>query len=151
MKEHQTFTDQIMAEQENQEHGENAKKALNDKVIDEHVKILNKRANDNFEAIKHRDDILEEGKMIKQFETFLETAPQTVLQLYIIFQLEPSEVTLTQWRTLAKCFIFFLMGAMSNYLGPTKVSCYLIKIFSTYKLLCLHYEMLYFEDPWSIF
>ena len=77
MRQHKIFTDQVLTEQESQEEGKTSKKALKKESIAEHVKILNKRANDHFEAIKHRDEILDEGKMIKQFETFLETAPQT--------------------------------------------------------------------------
>ena len=106
---------------EQETHG---KSALEKETIDKHVQDVKRYAKDNFEAIEDRDRILDEAKTMAQYETFLETAPQTVLQLYIIFQLENSEdITWTQWRTLIKSFIFFLMGAMTNYLGPTKVSC----------------------------
>ena len=54
------------------------------------------------------------------FETFLETAPQTVLQLYIVMQ-QAEEVSKTQINTLVKSFLLFVVGAMKNYLGPTKV------------------------------
>ena len=117
-KEHEKFTDQVLDE-------ENArgKIALEKETIDNHVKVLNKRADENLEAIEHRDQILDEAKTIAQFETFLETAPQTILQLYIFFQIDNVEdITWTQWITLIKSFSFFLMGAMTNYLGPTKVS-----------------------------
>ena len=60
---------------------------------------------------------------MNELETFLETAPQTILQLYIFFQIDDvDKITLLQWITLIKSFSFFLMGAMTNYLGPTKVS-----------------------------
>ena len=116
--EHEKFTDQVLDEQ-----NARGKIALEKETIDNHVKVLNKRADENLEAIEHRDQILDEAKTIAQFETFLETAPQTILQLYIFFQIDDvDEITLLQWITLIKSFSFFLMGAMTNYLGPTKVS-----------------------------
>ena len=93
----------------------------------EHVKILNKRANDNFEAVKHRDDILEEGKMIKQFETFLETAPQTVLQLYIIFQLEP--LVLASLRYLSKCLVTWYQQKLGIFMSTPLIYMYIYLIF----------------------
>ena len=106
---------------EQEDHG---KSSLKKETIDKHVQDVKSYAKDNFEAMEERNRILDETKTMAQYETFLETAPQTVLQLYIIFQMGNSEViTWTQWRTLIKSFTFFLMGAMTNYLGPTKVSC----------------------------
>ena len=117
-KEHEKFTDQVLDEQTDR-----GKDALGEDIIEKHVQTLNKRADENYEAIEHRDQILDEAKTIAQFETFLETAPQTILQLYIFFQIDDvDEITLLQWITLIKSFSFFLMGAMTNYLGPTKVS-----------------------------
>ena len=116
VKEHEMFTDKVLTEQK--DHG---KYALDKATIDKHVKTLNKSARAHLEGIEHRDKILEVAKDVQQFEVFLETAPQTILQLYIIF-IQSGEITATQWITLTKCFIFFLTGAMTNYLGPTKVN-----------------------------
>ena len=117
-KQHEDFTEEVLTAQEN--HG---KTSLDKDTIENYVKVLNKRANDNLKAIEDRDEILEKAKVVEQFETFLETAPQTILQLYIIIQQgNPEKITWTQWQTLIKCFVFFLTGAMSNYLGPTKVT-----------------------------
>ena len=115
-KQHEHFTEEVLDAQEN--HG---KTTLEKDTIDNYVKTLNKRSKEHLEAINHRDEILEEANVIEQYENFLETAPQMILQLYIVFQ-QPGEMTLTQKTTLIKCFSFFLMGAMSNYLGPTMVS-----------------------------
>ena len=102
-KEHEIFTNQVLKQQE--DHG---KSALSKETIDNHVRIFNKRANDNFKAIQHRDEILDEAKTIAQYETFLETAPQAILQLYIVFQLSSSEeMTWIQWVSIIKTFMFF--------------------------------------------
>lgn len=120
-KNHEEFTNEVIDEQ-----NKHNTTALEKNTIDQYVKTLSKRANQHLEAMDHRDEILEEAKGIEQYETFLETAPQTILQLYIVFQ-QPGEISSTQWITLVKCFSFFLLGAMSNILGPTKVSICLIR------------------------
>ena len=120
-KNHEEFTNEVIDEQ-----NKHNTTALEKNTIDQYVKTLSKRANQHLEAMDHRDEILEEAEGIEQYETFLETAPQTILQLYIVFQ-QPGEITSTQWTTLVKCFSFFLLGAMSNILGPTKVSICLIR------------------------
>ena len=120
-KNHEEFTNEVIDEQ-----NKHNTTALEKNTIDQYVKTLSKRANQHLEAMDHRDEILEEAEGIEQYETFLETAPQTILQLYIVFQ-QPGKITSTQWTTLVKCFCFFLMGAMSNILGPTKVSRCLIR------------------------
>ena len=120
-KNHEEFTNEVIDEQ-----NKHNTTALEKNTIDQYVKTLSKRANQHLEAMDHRDEILEEAEGIEQYETFLETAPQTILQLYIVFQ-QPGKISSTQWTTLVKCFSFFLLGAMSNILGPTKVSICLIR------------------------
>ena len=118
--EHTKFTEDVLEEQEKHD-----KKVMKKEKIKDFVKVLKDRAQENSVASTALDKIIAEAKTMKLFETFLETAPQTVLQLYIIMQ-QAEEITNTQMTTLIKSFSFFLFGAIKNYLGPTKVYIYKI-------------------------
>ena len=116
--EHETFTKVVLDEQE-----ERGKEVMDKEKINEFENQLNSRAQENTDAGNAQDDIIAEAKTMKLFETFLETAPQTVLQLYIVLQ-QNEQISKIQMTTLVKGFLFFLIGAMKNYLGPTKVHIY---------------------------
>ena len=115
---HKKFTDDVLEEQKKQ-----GMQVMDKEKINEFVKELKDRAQENSDAMTTESNILLEAKTMKLFETFLETAPQTVLQLYIVMQ-QAEEVSYTQYSTLIKGFLFFVFGAMKNYLGPTKVFMY---------------------------
>ena len=112
---HSTFSKTVLAEQEKQ-----GKTVMDNEKINEFDKELIECAKKHDDAVTAQNEIINQAKTMKLFETFLETAPQTVLQLYIILQ-QNEEMSTTQMTTLIKSFSFFLFGAVRNYLGPTKV------------------------------
>ena len=116
--EHKEFTDRVLEVQ-----AAKGSTALDKEVIDNYVKELNHQAKRHKEAIDHRDAILAESNSAKLLETFLEAAPQTVLQLYIILQNQEDISPFAKFN-MAKSFVVFFLGVMSKYLGPTQVSCY---------------------------
>ena len=122
--EHKTFTEVVLDKQK--KHG---KSVLEKEKIDQFVNELNKSAKKNSNAQTALNNIIAEAKTMKLFETFLEVAPQTVLQLYIVM-LQTEEMSTIQIATLVKGFSLFLYGATKNYLGPTKVSTYIHTIYS---------------------
>ena len=122
--EHEEFTDRVLEEQ-----AAKGSTALDKEVIDNYVKELNHRAKRHKEAIDHRDAILAESNSAKLLETFLEAAPQTVLQLYIMLQTEnQGDISSFAKFNMAKSFVVFFLGVMSKYLGPTQVSCYCFSV-----------------------
>ena len=115
---HTKFTKDVLKEQE-----EKGKNVMDKEKINDFDNELNERAKKNSDALTALNDIIAEAKTMKLFETFLEAAPQTVLQLYIIM-VQNKEMSNIQIVTLVKSFLLFLYGTMKNYLGPTKVSTY---------------------------
>ena len=122
--EHKIFTKVVLDKQK--EHG---KRVMEKEKIDQFVHEINEHAKKNSNAQTALNDIIAEAKTMKLFETFLEVAPQTVLQLYIVM-LQTEEMSTIQIETLVKGFSLFLYGATKNYLGPTKVSTYIHTIYS---------------------
>ena len=122
--EHKKFTKVVLNKQK--EHGESV---MDKEKIDQFVHELNECAKKNYNAQTTLNNIIAEAKTMKLFETFLEVAPQTVLQLYIVM-LQNQEMSTIQIATLVKGFSLFLYGATKNYLGPTKVSTYIHTIYS---------------------
>ena len=78
-------------------------------------------------AFKYKLSIMALYKESKILETFLEGAPQSVLQLYIILQLGSDNVTVLQWFSIATSFLAFSYGTAGIYMEyPTKVKVILI-------------------------
>ena len=75
----------------------------------------------NFKAREHEQRVLGDHYKSKIYETFLEGAPQSMLQLYIV--LETGIITGLQWATLLSSFFSFTYSATGIFLEyPTKVS-----------------------------
>ena len=82
--------------------------------------LCSKLANLNFKAREHVQRVLGDHYKSKIYETFLEGAPQSMLQLYIV--LETGNITELQWATLLSSFFSFTYSATGIFLEyPTKV------------------------------
>ena len=119
-EQHTTFTEVVLEEQEKQ-----GEETMDKEKIDTFVEELKDHAQENSNVATAQFEIIDKAKTMKLFETFLETAPQTMLQLYIIM-IQNEDMSKTQIVSLVKGFFLFVFGAMNNYLGPTKVNINLI-------------------------
>ena len=115
-EEHKTFTKEV-----NESRAKLGKCAFDKKTQNEKVKELEERAKAYNELMVEQNRIFAEAANFKLIETFMESAPQSVLQTYI-FLVQDESISTTQYMTIISSFVIFSYGAVGIYLTlPTKV------------------------------
>ena len=115
-EEHKTFTKEV-----NESRAKLGKIAFDKETQNEKVKKLEQRAKAYSELMIEENRISAEAANSKLTETFMEGAPQSVLQTYI-FLVQDESISTTQYITIISSFVIFSYGAVGIYLSqPTKV------------------------------
>ena len=113
-KQHKLLTEEVLEKKKNHE-------ILDERTVEEYVKDLEIRAKKYYNAILIQEQVFANAHSLKLAETFLEAAPQSVLQLYIYLHPQKCKSEL-QLFWITKSFLFLTHGAVKTFLTfPTKV------------------------------
>ena len=115
-EEHNTFTKEV-----NESRAKLGKIAFDKETQNEKVKKLEERAKAYSELMIEENRIFAKAANFKLTETFMEGAPQSVLQTYI-FLVQDESISTSQYVTIISSFVILSYGAVGIYLSqPTKV------------------------------
>ena len=120
-KQHKLLTEEVLDKKKNHEMSD-------ERTVEEYVKDLETRAQKYHNAILTQEQVFANAHSLKLAETFLEAAPQSVLQLYIYLHPQKCKSEL-QLFWITKSFLFLTHGAVKTFLTyPTKVKYNLIYV-----------------------
>ena len=117
MKEYSCWTDDFIKESKDCLPLSSEKKEIGKKIFKEFSDIYVK-------ATEYKDDVKAEYRRFKMIETYFEAAPQSILQLFIIFTTKGfGNISIMQWVSFITSFLNAANTATSIYSEfPSKVN-----------------------------
>ena len=119
-KEHEKFTKDVIKEKVKLDN-----KPFHDGIIEGFVETLQIRAKTNYDLMINRNRIFQEAYRFSNYETFLESGPQSILQLYICFRTGTIDALILV-TIITSLLCFWFRTAMLFLEHPTKVLCSLV-------------------------